>query len=75
VPASSPPPWPTSPGIAIERASQIAGFRVRPAPTRLVLGIEAFTVSLIEALLTIYQAPNPHHQHRPGLTSATATGW
>ena len=56
------------PGIAIERASQLAGFLVRACadqarlmdadpPPRPVLGIEAFTANLVDTLLAIYQAP------------------
>jgi AcrR family transcriptional regulator len=56
------------PAIAIERASQIAGFLVRACadqarlmdtdpPPRPVLGIEAFIANLVDTLLAIYQAP------------------
>jgi AcrR family transcriptional regulator len=57
------------PEVAAERSSQIAGFLVRACadqarlldtdpPPRPVLGIEAFTANLVDALLAILEAPS-----------------
>lgn len=72
------------PAVAAERGSQIAGFIVRACadqarlmdsgtPARPVLGVEEFTLNLIDTILAILQAPTSVNPHPAGQADGAPT--